>query len=124
MILIEQVECPHCHAKVMPKSRLSTFVFVALLILGLLPFVLNVAGILNTLGSLRALSGESSELSMLRDIIPQQVIEALGGLVISFGLLWISHLVLSLVLGVIPAVIYLAFRHGSYKCPTCNLPIS
>ncbi|HID91231.1 TPA: hypothetical protein EYP44_04645 [Candidatus Bathyarchaeota archaeon] len=120
-----EIECPHCHATITPKGRFSAAAFAVLLALGVLPFVLSIISLASLLDALRLL------MEMPPPNVPTPVpieippeITALGVRVAaSMGLLAASYLILSLVVGLVPAVVYLAVRRGSYKCPACDLPI-
>jgi hypothetical protein len=123
-----EIECPYCHNKVLPKGRFSASAFAALLTLGVIPFVLNILGGIFLLDAIRLLSEMSPKevaptIPGIIPTIPPQVTLAMERIVTSGMLLAVSYLILSLVLGLIPAVVYLASRRGSYKCPICGLPI-
>ena len=126
--MVKEVECPHCHAKVLPEKRFSVFTFTVLLILGLLPFILNLISYILVLDALYPVFRKPQEIIPYPTPTPMPMIPEftliIERAVLSLGLLSISYLILSLILGLIPAVVYLAVRRGSYKCPECDLPIS
>lgn len=126
--MVKEVECSHCHVKVLPEKRFSTFTFAVLLVLGLLPFTLILLSyilVFDTFYQLfRKPQGVLSYPMPTPMPMPPEFTLMIERAVLSLGLLSISYLILSLIIGLIPAVIYLAVRRGSYKCPECDLPIS
>jgi len=125
--MVKEIECPHCRSKVMPEHRFSSATFVMLLVLGIIPFILNIVGyaiLYNTLsplfGLIRMIPIPSPAPGMpdLRIII-----DILTGISTSLWVMSIATLVLNLVTGIIPAIVYWAFRHGTYNCPMCEMAI-
>lgn len=117
---IIEIECPHCHNKVVPKKRFSRFVFTGLLIIGLIPFVVFL--ILNALSMLAL---PSLLRSMTAGLSPmpfdfEALITALYIIMIPTS---IATLLLVLVIGIIPATIYLSVRRDTYKCPMCGMTL-
>lgn len=124
--MVKEIECPYCHSKIVPKHRFSSAVFVALLILGIIPFILNVIGyaiLYNALSPFLGLLKMIPQFPTIPDGTPPAITELLTAIPISLGIMSIANLVLSLVIGIIPAVVYWAFRHGTYNCPICEMAI-
>ncbi|MDH5816682.1 MAG: hypothetical protein QE164_07900 [Candidatus Nezhaarchaeota archaeon] len=115
-----EIECPHCHNKVVPKKRFSRLTFTGLLIIGLIPFVLflvlNVLYMLALPSLLRSMTAGLP--SMLFNL--EALITALFLIMIPTS---IATLLLVLVIGIIPATIYLSVRRDTYKCPRCSMTL-
>lgn len=124
---MSEIECPHCHLKVVPKSRFSVFTFTILLFLGILPFILTLTSYLLVFDVFRLMLEKKPEIFSYQTPpsfpIPLKLTQILQKATTSIALLSFSYLLLTLIVGIIPAVVYLAVRRGSYKCPECNLPI-
>ena len=129
MNMVKEIECPHCHSKVMPKHRFSSATFGMLLVLGIIPFILNIVGfailwnaLSPFLGLLKMMPTEMPTTPYTPQI-PPAITDLLTAMPTSLGIMSIANLMLSLITGIVPAVVYWAFRHGTYKCPICEMVI-
>ena len=117
---------PHCHSNVTPKTRFSLAAFTVLLVLGITPFILNTVGYVVMYCTLSPILGLLETLSYPGDIplpIPPEITDALKAVPLITGVMAIATLVLTLVVGVLPAIVYWAFRRDTYYCPMCELAI-
>lgn len=123
--MAKEIVCPHCHTEIIPKETFSIGTFLMLIFLGILPFTLYLIGILmigssifsifNLIRSFFPPTPLTPELQMIKDQLDRL---SLGSL-----LLLISSLILTLIVGLIPAINYWINRKDSYKCPVCELRI-
>ena len=125
--MVSEVERPHCHSKVVPKSRFSAFTFATLLFLGILPFILTLTSYLLVFDVFRLMLEKKPEAFSYSPPpsfpIPSEITQLMQRATTLIIMLSFSYLLLTLIVGIIPAVVYLAVRRGSYKCPECNLPM-
>ncbi|MEM0233259.1 MAG: hypothetical protein QXL22_04485 [Candidatus Nezhaarchaeales archaeon] len=109
-----EIECPHCHNKVVPKKRFSRLAFTVLLIIGLIPFVLFLVLYMLALPLLlRSMTAGLPSMPLMPFNL-EALITALFLIMIPTS---IATLLLVLVIGIIPATIYLSVRRDTYKCP-------
>lgn len=124
--MVKEIECPHCHSNVTPKTSLSSATFAVLLVLGITPFILNTVGYIVVYATVFPILGLLETMYYPVDTplpIPSEVIDALKAMPLSIGVMAIATLVLTLVVGILPAIVYWAFRRGTYYCPMCELTI-
>ncbi|MEM4468755.1 MAG: hypothetical protein QXS32_06825 [Candidatus Nezhaarchaeales archaeon] len=113
-----EIECPHCHNKVVPKKRFSRLAFTVLLIIGLIPFVLFLVLYMLALPLLlRSMTAGLPSMPLMPFNL-EALITALFLIMIPTS---IATLLLVLVIGIIPATIYLSVRRDTYKCPLCGM---
>jgi len=129
--MIKEIECPHCHGKITPKHRFSSATFAILLVLGVIPFILNIVGyailwnaLSPLLGLLKMIPTQAPTTPYTPPTgIPPAITDLLTAIPTSLGIMSIASLVLNLVIGIVPAIVYWAFRHGTYNCPMCGMVI-
>jgi hypothetical protein len=124
--LVKEIECAHCHNNVTPKTRFSSAAFTVLLVLGIIPFILNTVGYVVVYSTVSPILGLLQTIPYPGDTlppIPPEVIDALKAMPLSIGVMAVATLVLTLVIGILPAIVYWAFRRGTYYCPMCELAI-
>jgi hypothetical protein len=125
--MVKEIEYPYCHAKVVPKHRFSSTTFNILLVLGIIPFILYLIGcamLYNSISPLLGLLGMMpTSPTYPGQPDPRMVINALTGMFTSFEIMAVAGVVLYLIIGIIPAIIYWAFRHDTYACPSCEMEI-
>lgn len=115
-----EIECPYCRSRVVPKKRFSRLTFAGLMIIGLIPFVIflvfNVLFMLALPSLIRSMTaGSPLELLGL-----EALISALYPVAVATST---AFLVLILVIGVIPAIIYWSVRRDTYKCSACGMAL-
>ncbi|MEM4576361.1 MAG: hypothetical protein QW701_02720 [Candidatus Nezhaarchaeales archaeon] len=115
-----EIECPYCHSRIVPKKRFSRLTFAGLMVIGLLPFliflVFNVLFMLALSSLLRSMTADTPlELFGL-----EALISALYPVAIATS---IAFLLLVLVIGVVPAIIYWSVRRDTYKCSVCGMAL-
>jgi hypothetical protein len=124
------MECPFCHNKVTPVNRFSSSTFAMFLMLGIVPFFLNIAGIAImyfAISPLLQILGAASQLPSL-PIPGGEALSAIerffSRMLASLGVLTVAEVIYGLAVGMIPAVIYWTVRHDTYRCPACGMTLS
>ncbi|MEM3872318.1 MAG: hypothetical protein QXE05_07155 [Nitrososphaeria archaeon] len=123
--MAKEIVCPHCHVEIVPKETFSIGTFLMLIFLGILPFTLYLIGMLMIGNSIFSI------FNLIRSYFPQtpltpelQIIKnQLDMLSLGTILLLVSSLILTLIVGLIPAINYWINKKDSYKCPVCELRI-
>lgn len=115
-----EIECPYCHNKMVPKKRFSRLAFIGLLIIGLIPFVVFL--IFNTLFIL-ALPSLLRSMAAGLPSMPFDFEALISTLYLTIIPTSIATLLLTLIIGIVPATIYLAVRRDTYKCSMCSMAL-
>ena len=113
---MDEVICPYCHARVKPKSRFSTPVFIALLALGAALFGIEVSGNSTLYQALSNVRFEFKHWHVEHGMTPEDLL--MHGLAVKL----VADVLLSLVVAFLPAFIYVLARRDAYRCPSCGLP--
>ena len=108
--MAKEIVCPHCHTEIIPKETFSIGTFLMLTFLGILPFILYLVGML-------VIGNSIFSIFSIFNLIRSDMIS------LGLMLLLISSLILTLIVGLIPAINYWINKKDSYKCPVCELKI-
>lgn len=102
-----------------------------LLILGMLPTFLYLVGIYYLVDAFTTMSrilsnllGQVPLVPGMELTIPPEVTRIFGSVLVSVGAFQLAFILLIIIIGLTPAVIYLSVRRGTYRCPICRMPLT